>query len=91
MSDSVAEVKANLKLSQPIVAHGEICFSAFGPGWGYCSYVVPASVAMKCLGAKDSSASQLHLAFQLNRQRIAAAVAEAGAQDPGRPLILSNI
>ncbi|SAK82532.1 hypothetical protein AWB78_04035 [Caballeronia calidae] len=91
MNSSSAESKTELKLSQPTVADGEIHFSAFGPGWGFCSYVVPAGVAMQCLGAKDLSASQLHLAFQLNRQRITAAVAEGGIEDPGRRVILSKI
>jgi hypothetical protein len=91
MSDSAAEVKAELSLSSPTIADGEIHFSAFGPGWGFCCFTIPAHVAVQRLGAKDLSEAQLHLAFQLNRQRIAAAVAQSGVRDPGRCEILSDI
>jgi hypothetical protein len=86
-----AESVMELTLSQPTVADGEIQFSAFRPGWGFCSYVLPAGVAVQRLGAKDLSSAQLHLAFQLNRQRIAAAVAAQGARDASRPVILSTV
>jgi hypothetical protein len=49
MDDSSVEWNTELKLSQPTLADGEIHFSAFGPGWGFCSYAVPAGVAMQCL------------------------------------------
>jgi hypothetical protein len=91
MTDLSAELAAALKLSLPTIADGEIRFSAFGPGWGFCSYAVPAGVARESLGARDLSESQLLLAFQLNRQRIAAAVAEGGVRDPGTRVILSKI
>jgi hypothetical protein len=91
MNDSSANINAELRLSQPTVADGDIHFSAFGPGWGFCSYCLPARVAMQRLGAKDPSASQLHLAFQLNRQRITAAIAQGGACDPRRRVILLEI
>ncbi|KMZ12233.1 hypothetical protein BHUM_04986c [Candidatus Burkholderia humilis] len=86
-----AETDAELMLSQPIVADGDIQFSAFRPGWGFCSYVLPAGVAVQRLGAKDFSASQLRLAFQSNRQRIATAVVAHGARDAARPVILSSV
>jgi hypothetical protein len=86
MNDCAAKVT----LSQPTVANGAIHFSAFGPGWGFCSYAVPVEVAMQRLGAKDPSESQLHLAFQLNRKRIACAIAADGVQDPHKRVILSK-
>jgi hypothetical protein len=85
------DLSAKVTLSQPTVADGAIHFSAFGPGWGYCSYAVPVEVAIQRLGAKDPSESQLHLAFQLNRQRITTVIAEGGAQDPHKRAILSKI
>ncbi|SAL05022.1 hypothetical protein AWB81_06986 [Caballeronia arationis] len=91
MKHSPVEIKPDLQLSQPAVVDGEIHFSAFGPGWGFCSYILPAGLAMQGLGAKDLSTSKLYLAFQLNRQRIAAAVAEVCIQDRGRRKVLSNI
>jgi hypothetical protein len=91
MNDSVAQNKPDLRLSQPAVVDEEVHFSAFGPGWGFCSYILPASIAMQCLGARDPSASQLTLAFQLNRQRIAAVVADVDVEDRGRRVVLSAI
>lgn len=91
MSDSSTNIRPDLQLSQPTIVEGEIQFSAFGPGWGFCSYTLPAGVVMERLGAKDLSASQLCLAFQLNRQRIVTAVAGADAQDRGKRAILSNV
>ncbi|KXU84603.1 hypothetical protein CR51_41365 [Caballeronia megalochromosomata] len=91
MKDSPSDWTAKLKLSQPTVVDDEIHFSAFGPGWGFCSFAVPVRVAIERLGAKDRSAPQLRLAFQLNRQRIIAVVAKGGVQDPGRRVMLSKI
>ena len=91
MNDRSVEIKPDLQLSQPTVVEGEIYFSAFGPGWGFCSFTLPVGVAMQRLGAKDPSASQLHLAFQLNRQRIIAAVIGVDGQDRGRRAILSTV
>ena len=91
MNDSSAQFHVELKLSQPTVANGQIHFSAFGPGWGFCAYTVPANVVMKHLGARDPSAAQLRLAFQLNRQRIVAAVVEGGVCDPCKRVLLLNI
>lgn len=85
---SPVEIKPDLQLSQPAVVD-EIHFSAFGPGWGFCSCILPAGLAMQSLGAKDLSTSQL--TFQLNRQRIAAAVVKGSVQDRGRRKVLSDI
>ncbi|HEY1227441.1 MAG TPA: hypothetical protein VGF26_08970 [Ramlibacter sp.] len=91
MNDSSADFRTELKLSQPTFAEGEIHFSAFGPGWGFCSFAVPARLATQGLGAKDLSASQLRLAFELNQNRITAAIVEAGVHDPRKRVILSKI
>jgi hypothetical protein len=80
-----------LTLSRPIVANDEIQFSAFGNGWGFCSYVLPARLAVERLGAANCSRQQLNLAFQVNRQRIAQAVMEAGIPEPGKRVILLNV
>jgi hypothetical protein len=91
MNHPSAEFNADIMLTQPTITDSEIQFSAFRPGWGFCSYVLPAGVAVQRLGAKDLSASQLRLAFQLNRQRIAAAIAAQGAGDAAKPVILSSV
>jgi hypothetical protein len=91
MNDSPADARTQLKLSQPTVADGEIHFSAFGLGWGFCSYAVSARLVIQGLGAKDMSPAQLRLAFELNRHRITAAVVEVGARDPRRRVTLSKI
>jgi hypothetical protein len=91
MSDSIIDPNAEVNLSQPVIANGEIQFAAFGPGWGFRAFAVTADVAVQRLGAKDRSASQLLLAFQLNRLRIVGAVAECRFDDPGKRALLSTI
>ena len=92
MNDTTAELEPALHLSSPTIADGEIRFSAFAPGWGFCSYAVPAGVARVSLGASDLSEPQLLLAFQLNRLRIAAAVVAQGVtRYPGTRVLLSKI
>lgn len=91
MSHTTVPVEHALSLSAPVFANGEIHFSAFGPGWGFCSYTLPAHLVVAQLGAADSSQHQLNLAYQLNRQRIIAAVAEGGVQDPHARVILLKV
>jgi hypothetical protein len=91
MIASTVTDKPGITLSRPVVANDEIQFSAFEPGWGYCSYVLPAGLAIERLGAANASRQQLNLAFQVNRQRIAQAVVNAGAPEPGKRVILLNV
>lgn len=51
MPHFAAPVKPGLTLSQPGFANDEIQFSAFGLGWGFCSYALPAGLAVERLGA----------------------------------------
>jgi hypothetical protein len=91
MNASIATENVGLHLSRPIVANDEIQFSAFGNGWGFCSYILPARLAVERLGAANASRQQLNLAFQVNRQRITQAVIDAGMPEPGKRVILLNV
>jgi hypothetical protein len=91
MNASIAIENVGLHLSRPIVANDEIQFSAFGNGWGFCSYILPARLAVERLGAANASRQQLNLAFQVNRQRITQAVIDAGMPEPGKRVILLNV
>ncbi|SPB17700.1 hypothetical protein NOV72_04905 [Caballeronia novacaledonica] len=91
MNDPAQSAEQSLNLSPPVFADNEIQFSAFALGWGFCSYALPFRLVVAQLGASNSSEQQLNLAFQLNRHRILAAVAEGGMQDPGRRVVLLKI
>ena len=64
-----------LKLTRPMVHDEAIWFAAYEFGWGYRAFELSASIAQSELGAVDTSARQLTLAFELGRQRIAGAIA----------------
>jgi hypothetical protein len=83
--------KPEVNLSQPVIADDEVQFSAFGLGWGFCAYALPAGLVVSRLGAANVTERQLNLAFQVNRQRIAQAVVQAGVPEPGKRVILLNI
>jgi hypothetical protein len=82
---------ATLNLTKPVFLSDEIRFSAFGPGWGFCAYSLPAGLVIDRLGAANASEQQLNLAFQVNRQRITQAVVKAGMPEAGKRIILLNI
>jgi hypothetical protein len=91
MTASPPIARPELNLSQPVFANHEILFSAFELGWGFSSYALPTSVVIDRLGAVDLSEDALKLAFHLNHQRIADAVAEAGVSAPGKRTMLSDV
>jgi hypothetical protein len=91
MTDSTQPISPDLSLSQPVFASDEIQFSAFGLGWGFCAYSLPAGLVMERLGASNASEKQLNLAFQVNRQRITQAIVSAGVPEPGKRVILLNV
>lgn len=89
--DSAVLPEAPLSLSQPALANDEMHFSAFGPGWGFCSYALPAALLVARLGASNLSEKQLTLAFQVNRLRITQRVIEAGTSETGERIRLGDI
>jgi hypothetical protein len=91
MTNATPSAKRGLSLSRPVFANDEIQFSAYGLGWGFRAYALPAGLVVQSLGAADTSEQQLNLAFQVNRQRITQAVAKANAPKHGERLILLNV
>lgn len=77
-------------LTPPIIRRdGQIWFSAYGFGWGYRAFALTAEIACKELGAANETHSQLLLAFELGRRRLAHAVEEVQTSENGERIILS--
>jgi hypothetical protein len=91
MKASTEQAAPKLNLSQPVFTDDEIQFTAFGLGWGFRAYALPAGVVIDRLGAANASKRQLVLAFQVNRQRIAQAVLDADEPRTGERVILHII
>ncbi|WP_166679028.1 hypothetical protein [Paraburkholderia sp. BL6665CI2N2] len=60
-------------------ADSAVWFSAFRFGWGYRSFALPFEVVCEELGARNETAHQVRLAFELNKHRILRAVQQYGA------------
>ena len=62
-------------LTAPILsADSTLWFSAYGFGWGYCAFALPAEAVCEQLGAANETAKQLMLAFEPGKRRILQAV-----------------
>jgi hypothetical protein len=81
-----------LTITSPLVSSdAAIWFSAYGFGWGYCAFSLPAESVCKYLGAADTSRKQLILAFELGRKRISKAIEQIGIPDTGDRITLSTL
>jgi hypothetical protein len=86
----MAEVQTHL--TEPIVsADSAVLFSVYGVGWGYCAFALPATAVCEELGAADSSARQLLLAFKLGERRILQAIERKTLPDTGERVALSSV
>jgi hypothetical protein len=65
-----------------------IWFSAYGFGWGYRAFALPAHTVREKLGASDESAKQLALAFELGRRRILQAIEQVAPPQAGERIEL---
>jgi hypothetical protein len=62
-------------LTSPIFSTDDsLLFSAYGFGWGYCSFTLPVETVCKKLGAANETSRQLMLAFELGKVRLLQAV-----------------
>jgi len=78
-----------IEISRPMLTGGRtVLFSAFGFGWGYCSFVLSAEVICEVLGAANTSAKQLNLAFELGKRRILHAVENCAIPGHVEPVVL---
>lgn len=64
-------------------------FSAYGFGWGYCAFAVPAEVVCEKLGAANDTPKQLMLAFELGKRRLLQAVEQKTLPVTGERIMLS--
>jgi hypothetical protein len=79
----------HIEISRPTVMGGQtVFFSAFGFGWGYCSFALPVEVICEVLGAANTSAKQLILAFELGKRRILHAVENRAILGHVEPILL---
>ncbi|MGF6774065.1 hypothetical protein P3T18_006579 [Paraburkholderia sp. GAS199] len=77
-------------LTSPIIRQdGEMWFSAYGFGWGYCAFAVPAEIVCTELGAANQTQNQLMLAFELGRRRLSMAVQDTSIPESGERIALS--
>jgi hypothetical protein len=59
------------RITAPSISHdGSIWFSAYAFGWGYCAFSIPTKAVCEQLGAADTSAKQLMLAFELGKAHL---------------------
>jgi hypothetical protein len=78
------------KLTEPIFwDDSTVLFSAYGVGWGYCAFALPARAVCEHLGAANESTKQLLLAFELGKRRVLQAVAQKALSNTGERVMLS--
>jgi hypothetical protein len=77
-------------LTVPILTtDSSVWFSAYGFGWGYCAFALPAEVVCEGRGAANETPKQLVLAFELARHRLLKAAAEKALPSTGERITLS--
>lgn len=65
-------------------------FSAYGFGWGYCAFALPAATVCEKLGAANETPKQLMLAFELGQQRLLQVVQQKVLLGTGERITLST-
>ncbi|MCC8403145.1 hypothetical protein LJ655_14820 [Paraburkholderia sp. MMS20-SJTN17] len=82
--------QTQMNLSAPLLsADLTRLFSAYGFGWGYCAFALPAETVCAKLGAADETPKQLMLAFQLGQRRVLQAVEQKALPSTGERIMLS--
>ncbi|MFP3567085.1 hypothetical protein [Paraburkholderia sp. SIMBA_030] len=82
--------KPGTNLTAPILsAEAAVWFSAYGFGWGYSAFELPAEVVCEKLGAANETPKQLMLAFELGKRRLLNAVAKKALPGSGERIMLS--
>lgn len=64
-------------------------FSAYGFGWGYCAFALPAETVCEKLGAANNTPKQLMLAFELGKRRLLQTVEKKALPASGERGMLS--
>jgi hypothetical protein len=77
-------------LTAPILSvDSTMWFSAYGFGWGYCAFALPAEAVCEKLGAANETPTQLMLAFELGKRRLLQAVKQKALPGSGERITLS--
>ncbi|MDP9651423.1 hypothetical protein J2793_006898 [Paraburkholderia caledonica] len=77
-------------LTPPVLPdESTIWFSAYGFGWGYCAFALPAQTIRQKLGAGTESPNQLLLAFELGKRTVREAVGSKALPPSGERIMLS--
>ena len=80
------------RITAPSISQdGSIWFSAYAFGWGYCAFSIPTKAVCEQLGAADTSAKQLMLAFELGKKRICKVVEQTYIPATGDRVTLSTL
>ncbi|WP_321963613.1 hypothetical protein [Paraburkholderia sp. J7] len=67
--------QSRTNLTAPLLsADATLLFSAYGFGWGYCAFALPAVTVCTKLGAANENPKELMLAFKLGQRRLLQAV-----------------
>jgi hypothetical protein len=78
-------------LTEPILSvDSTLYFSAYGFGWGYCAFELPAETLCEKLGAANETPKQLMLAFELGKRRVLQAVQQKALPGTGKRIALST-
>lgn len=84
-----AKDQATTQFTAPILTtDSSVWFSAYGFGWGYCAFALPAEALCDALGAANETPRQLVLAFELGKQRLRKAIAERHLPGSGERITL---
>lgn len=65
-------------------------FSAYGFGWGYCAFALPAETVCEKLGAANETPKQLMLAFELGKRRLLQVIEQKTLPATGERITLST-
>lgn len=77
-------------LTAPLLsADSTVWFSAYGFGWGYCAFALPAETVCEKLGAANETPKQLMLAFELGKRRLLQVVEQKALPGTGERITLS--
>jgi len=63
-------------------------FSAYGFGWGYCAFALPAETVCEKLGAASKTPKQLMLAFELGKRHLLLTIANKALPATGERVTL---
>ena len=63
-------------------------FSAYGFGWGYCAFALPAETVCEKLGAASKTPKQLMLAFELGKRHLLRTIANKALPAAGERVTL---